>query len=176
MGILDFLGFKHDTQENGYSDVESIRRISDQLNRMPPDQARYLAAFAYMLGRVANADRVISEQESATMEKIVAERGRLPAEQAVLVVELAKRQNRLFGHVEDFLVSREFNEIANRDQKLELLDCLFSVSASDEGISNAEDQEIRQIASELLLEHRDFIDIRLHYRDFLNVLKDERDN
>jgi uncharacterized tellurite resistance protein B-like protein len=173
MGILDFLGLKQDNQEQGHGDVESIRRISDQLNRMAPDQARYLAAFAYMLGRVANADRVISDRESATMEEIVGEKGRLPTEQAVLVVELAKRQNRLFGHIEDFLVSREFNEIADRNQKLDLLDCLFSVSAAEGGISTMEDQEIRQISSELLLEHRDFIDIRLRYRDKLNVLKEE---
>ena len=32
--------------------------------------------------------------------------------------------------------------------------------------------EMRQIARELKLTHKDYIDVRLHYRDHLDVLKD----
>ncbi|MFZ0426850.1 MAG: TerB family tellurite resistance protein [Acidobacteriota bacterium] len=171
MGLLDLLGVKINHHADTGSDVESIRRIARQLEEMPSEQARYIAAFAYLLGRVANADMNVSQAESDAMERIIAEKSHLSHDQAVLAVEMAKRQNRLFGHVEDFLVTREFNELATREQKLDLLDCLFAVSAADGGISTREDGEIRQIASELLLEHRDFIDIRTHYRDFLDVLK-----
>jgi hypothetical protein len=42
-------------------------------------------------------------------------------------------------------------------------------------VSNVEDNEIRQVASELLLEHWDFIAVRLRYRDKLSVLRGGED-
>lgn len=172
MGLLDFLKQSlapaSGTQQD---DVESIRKISRELESMDPVQAKFLAAFAYLLGRVANSDSHISPEEGEAMERIVMDKGHLSQTQAVMTVEISKRQNRLFGHVENFLVSREFNEVASRQQKLDLLDCLFAVCASDRSISSIEDREIRQVASELLLEHRDFIEIRSRYRNYLDVLK-----
>jgi len=97
--------------------------------------------------------------------------GQLPEEQAIMVVQIAKTQNLLFGHTENYLVTRQFNEIADRNQKLDLLSCLFAVSASDQDVSGAEDREIRQVASELKLRHKDFIAVRSSYRDHLSVLK-----
>jgi uncharacterized tellurite resistance protein B-like protein len=84
---------------------------------------------------------------------------------------MAKTQNLLFGATEDYLVSKEFGRIATREEKTALLHCLFAVSASDESVSSAEDQTIRQIADELGLEHADFIAVRSNYREHLAVLK-----
>lgn len=177
MSILRFLGLSPNREIGSQQDqdVESIRKISQQLAEMEPERARYVAAFAYLLGRVAHADREISHDEEQEMERIVMEKGHLPKEQAVMIVEIAKRQNKLFGHVENFLVTREFNHLASREMKMDLLNCLFAVSSSDESVSTVEDSEIRQIASELLLEHSDFIEVRSQYRGFLDVLKDSRD-
>ncbi|HUG42738.1 MAG TPA: TerB family tellurite resistance protein [Acidobacteriota bacterium] len=172
MSLLRFLGLTGPSQQNEErAGVESLRRISKELDQLDPEKARYLAAFAYLLGRVAHADMKVTPEETDAMEKIVMKKGDLPHEQAALVVEIAKRQNQLFGHVENFLVTREFRRIASRQQKLLLLDCLFAVSASDKLISTLEDREIRQIASELKLEHSDFIAVRSRYRDHLAVLK-----
>ena len=177
MSILRFLGLSsdRDTEAQQNQDVESIRKISQQLAEMEPQRARYVAAFAYLLGRVAHADRDISRDEEEEMERIVMEQGHLPKEQAVMIVEIAKRQNQLFGHVENFLVTREFNQLTSREMKMDLLNCLFAVSSSDESVSTAEDSEIRQITSELLLDHSDFIETRSKYRGFLDVLKDSKD-
>jgi uncharacterized tellurite resistance protein B-like protein len=174
MSLLRFLGLSPDTDSGSQpeQDVESIRKISQQLDEMEPARARYVAAFAYLLGRVAHADKDISVDEAEEMERIVMEKGHLPRDHAVMIVEIAKRQNRLFGHVENFLVTREFNQLASREQRMELLDCLFAVSSSDDSVSNIEDREIRQIASELILDHRDFITVRSRYRDYLDFLKD----
>ncbi|GAB4238851.1 MAG: hypothetical protein Kow00109_13470 [Acidobacteriota bacterium] len=173
MNILKWLGLERPgAEESPASEVESLRRIARKLDALPEDEARYLAAFAYLLGRVARADLEISSQEARQMEDLVAELGGLSREQATLVVEVARQQHRLFGQVDDFLVTRELNRVADRDQKLHILECLFAVAAAEGGISSREDQEIRQIASELLLEHRDFIAVRRRFRDDLNVLKD----
>lgn len=169
MSFLKFLGLET-RQPPGTPETETVRKIADALDRMDPQKARYIAAFAYVLARAARADMQISEMETRAMERIVARRSGLPEEQAVMVVQIAKTQNKLFGATEDFVVTREFNEIATREQKLALLDCLFSVAASENMISMEEDNVIRQIASELRLDHRDFIALRSRYRDQLSVL------
>ena len=108
------------------------------------------------------------------MESLVRDRAGLPEEQAVLVVQMAKSQSRLFGGTENFLVTREFARQATNEQKRALLQCLFAVSAADESISTAEDNEIRRISRELRLGHDDFIEARSAFRDYLAVLKDNR--
>jgi uncharacterized tellurite resistance protein B-like protein len=153
-------------------ETDTVRKIVDALDRLDPERARFIAAFAYILSRVANADMNISAQEIAAMERIVMERAKLPEEQAVIVVQMAKTQNLLFGGTENYLVTREFNRIAGHDQKIALLDCLFAVSSADRSIVSAEDTEIRKIASELDLSHSEFIEIKSRYREFLEVLKD----
>jgi uncharacterized tellurite resistance protein B-like protein len=152
-------------------ETDTVRRIVEALDRMDPEQARYIAAFAYILGRVANADQHVSDEELHMMESIVMSLAKLPEEQAILVVQMAKQRNQIFGATENFLVTREFNRFAEREQKMNLLHCLFAVSAAHEEISVAEDNEIRQIASELGLEHREFIAVRSSFRDRLAVLK-----
>ena len=171
MSILKFLGLGGTPEKPGPGDTDTVRRIAAELDRLEPDRARYIAAFAYILGRVAIADREISAAETRAMERIVAERGGLPEAQAVMVVQMAKSQNVLFGGTEDFLVAREFGRMASYDQKLALLECLFIVSATDETITLAEDQEIARVALELKIEHADVVRARLARREYLSVLR-----
>jgi len=84
---------------------------------------------------------------------------------------MAKTQAILFGGTENYLVTREFNRLATREEKLALLRCLFAVSASDDSISVMEDNEIRRIADELRLTHEDFIAARSEFRKYLSVLR-----
>ena len=171
MSILKYLGLGGAPEKRGAGDTDTVRRIAAELDRLDPDRARYIAAFAYILGRVAIADREITAAETQAMEHIVAERGALPEAQAVMVVQMAKSQNVLFGGTEDFLVAREFGRMASYDQKLALLDCLFIVSVTDETITLAEEQEIARVALELKIEHADVVRARLARREYLSVLR-----
>ena len=172
MSIMEFFGFKPETDAaSSAADTKTVRRIVEQLDHMEPERARYVAAFAYILSRVARADLHVSNEETQAMERIVMEHGKLSEEQALIVVQMAKNQNLLFGGTENFLVTRQMSRIATRAQKLALLDCLFAVSAADDSISTAEDSVIRQIATELQLEHAEFISVRTRFRDQLAVLK-----
>ncbi len=172
MSILEFFGFKPLVDAgSSAADTKTVRDIVEKLDHMEPERARYVAALAYILSRVARADLHVSNDETLAMERIVMEHGELSEEQAVIVVQMAKSRNLLFGGTENFLVTREMSRVATRAQKFALLDCLFAVSAADDSISTAEDSVIRQIATELLLEHADFIGVRSRYRDSLAVLK-----
>ncbi len=171
--IRDFLGLGKAKAGDRASmaATETVRRIIEELDRLPPEKARHLAAFAYILGRVANADLEVSRDEVRAMERLVMEQGGLPEGQAAIVVQMAKTRSMLFGATENYLVTREFNRIATREEKINLLTCLFAVSASDEFISVVEDNEIRRISRELGLEHKDFIAARLPFKESLGVLK-----
>lgn len=163
--------WKKQGEASGSQETDTVRKIVRALDALEPERARYIAAFAYVLSRVARADLNISEQETAEMERQVVALSGLPEEHAIVVVQIAKTQATLFGGTENFLVTQEFNKMATREQKLALLRCLFAVSAADESISNVEDREIRLIAGELQLSHDDFISARLEYREYLEVLK-----
>jgi uncharacterized tellurite resistance protein B-like protein len=173
MSILKFLGLKRDhfDQAAHSSETDTVRKIVQKLDSLPPDQGRYIAAFAYLLSRVARADLEVSPEETAAMERIVASQGGLSEELAPIVVQMAKSQNLLFGATEDYLVTREFEHMATREQKLALLDCLFAVAAADENITSEEDNVAKQISEELKLSHSDYIAARLRYKQYLAVLK-----
>ncbi len=152
-------------------DTQTVRRIAAELDKLEPQEARFLAGFAYVLSRVAHADLEISPEEVDTMERLVRERGGLSSAQAALVVQIAKAQSSQFGGTEDYVVTRQFRELSTHEQRVGLLRCLFAVAVADDEISNAEDQQIAQIANELGLSQRDVAALRGEHRDQLAVLK-----
>jgi uncharacterized tellurite resistance protein B-like protein len=169
MSLMRFLGLGPGASTAGQP--ETVRRIVAALERMDPDIARHVACFAYVLGRVAGADRGVSTEETGAMERIVVERGGLSPEQAAVVVQIATSQQALAGGTENYLVTRQFTATATREQRLALLDCCMAVAAADADVSIAEDDAVREIASELGLSHADFIAARSAYREYLAVLK-----
>ncbi|MEX1312131.1 MAG: TerB family tellurite resistance protein [Candidatus Sulfomarinibacteraceae bacterium] len=164
-------GREDDSAAQASSDTETVRRIVDELDRLDPDEARYLASFAFVLARVAYSDSEISCDESRRMEEIVRDVGGLTDAQAVLVVQIAKSQQLLKGGTENYLVTREFGRIADREQKERLLHCLFETSAADNSISLVEEDEIKAIAAELKFEHKEFSAIRSKYNRKRSILK-----
>ncbi len=137
-------------------------------------KSRYVACFAYILTRSARADHEVTEAEAREMERIVAAQGGVTPEQAAGVIDVARAQALRSGGTEDFIVTREFNRLATRDQKLALLDSLFAVSGVDQSILTVEDNEIRRVANELTLEHSDYIAVRARYRSHLAVMQDRK--
>ena len=171
MSIRSFLGLSEKPQRSSSAETETVRKVVEALDHLEENRARFIAAFGYILSRVANADMNISPEETRAMERNVMEYGHLAEEHAIIVVQMAKTRNQLFGATENFLVTREFNRIATRDQKLALLDCLFAVSAAEDDISSMEDTEIRQIASELGFSLGELSAIRAGYADKRAILK-----
>ena len=105
------------------------------------------------------------------MKIIVNGLGHIPADQVELVVDIAKNQVKLFGGTENFLVSRRFREISTEEQRIELLDCVFAVSAADKSITVVEEGQARQISKELGLSHDKFILARSSYLEHLAAVK-----
>lgn len=166
------MAFKRGKSRKGdVGDTETVRRIAARLEQLPPELRTYVASFAYVLARVANADLRIDESESLTMERVVADTSGLGPAEAALVVEIAKSQARLSGGTENYTVTREFRSVSTREQRLQLLDCLYAVAAADDTVTTLESAEIAAIADELGLTQQDVAAVRSTYRDKLGVLK-----
>lgn len=144
-----------------------LRDLVETLEHLEPTRARHLARFAYLLGRVAHADSHISPEETRAMEVVVVEEGALTADQAIVVVGLAKSSNLLFGGTADFQVAQEFAEAATYDEKLALARCLFRVAATDAKISMAEESEIHRIANQLKIQPKDLTSLRVAHARYL---------
>jgi Tellurite resistance protein TerB len=138
--ILRWLGIDKQAVE-----PEVLDSVAAILDRMDERRARYIAAFAYLLGRVAGADHEIGDEDF-----------------------------RRFGGTHNLIVAREFASLATPDERLALLRCLFAVSAADLSVNVGEDNEIRRISQELKIEHADFIRARAEVREHLAVLRRTR--
>ena len=170
--LLQFIGLGSDARDPETRDTEAVRRISAELDKLDPEEARYLACFAYVLARIAHADLAISQEEIREMERLIQEFSSLRPAQAALVVQMAKTQTITLGATENYLVTRQFRKLSERDQRLELLHCLFAVAAADQSISEIENAEVTQIATELGLTGPEVAAARAEFREHLAVLKD----
>ena len=160
-----------DDVEDEKRDTATVRRIARQLDALPEKEARFLAAFAYVLARVARADLEISREETDQMIQLVRECSTLSEAQALLVVQTAKTAATTLAGTENYLVTRQFKEMSNRAQRVDMLRCLFAVAAADKNISVVENTEITQIGQELGFTSQEIASVRGAYRDQLSVLK-----
>src|SRR5688572_13140856 len=116
MAFWDWLGLGGEKADSG----NHLEEIETVLAAVTPERARYLACFAYILTRPARADHQVTDDEAAQMRAIMVEQDGVTSDQASAIVEAARTAAKQAGGTEDFLVTREFERIATRDQKLHL--------------------------------------------------------
>jgi uncharacterized tellurite resistance protein B-like protein len=168
--ILRKLGIEVDVDE-GRSGVEALTALEDALSHMPAEDARRVAAFAYLLSRVAHADHDVTPPEREAMERLLIDRAHLPPDRAALVIGLATNQLVHMRGTQDYVVSREVASRTSVEEKRALIDGLFAVCAADGLITTVEDNDVCRVASEIDLERQDVAEIRNRYRGSLAVLK-----
>ena len=152
-------------------DTESIRRISAELEALPIESRRFIAGYAYVLARVAHADLDVSEPELAFMEHAVVEVGHLSEAQAVLVVEMARNMNEIYGATDDYVVTREFAQHTTVEQREDLLRTAFAMGAADNSITAPESAELNEVGKELGFRADEVDTIRVEFSDQLASLQ-----
>jgi uncharacterized tellurite resistance protein B-like protein len=150
------------------AETEAVRHIVARLEALPPDTARLLAGMAYVLARAAYADLDISAVETAAMEQELTGAG-LDQSQAVLVVEMAKLQEKTSGETSDYLVTREFREHSTPEQRLALLRACYHIAAADDAITAMENSTLVEIASELDLTREESAQVRADFADKISA-------
>jgi len=159
------------SSEDAASETAAIRQIVARLEAMAPERARFLAGFAYVMSRAAQADLEISDAETQRMEAALVEQGGLDEAQAVLVVEMAKLESRRNGATADYLVTREFARLATLEEKLAVLRCCFLVSAADTSISAEEASVVNQIARELHVDPHQLNRVRREFVEQMSAIQ-----
>jgi uncharacterized tellurite resistance protein B-like protein len=170
VGWLDWLQVGGSAGADDGTRTEVVERIARALDGLAPDRARFVAAFAYHLGRIAHADHQLTDAERGVMRTLIARESDLPPDQVDVVVDLVVHESYVFRGTEDYRVMREFDEVATPEQKVALIRCLFAVSAADSRVVTREDNEIRRIAVALKVSHEDFVAARATVREHLAVL------
>ena len=150
---------------------QALRRIAAQLDGLEAQQARYLAAFAYVLARVARADLEVSGAERERIAELLSLHSGFDASRAALVAELAGALQAERGGTDNYVVTRRFRELSTREQRIELLDALFAVAAADQSISETESTEIVKIGAELGFAREEIAALRSRFRAQLAVLR-----
>jgi tellurite resistance protein len=172
--ILDLLGLGSSSGEPAPippNESTAVREIITRLEGLDVERARYIVIFAMVLARAARADLEVNEDERWVMIQILREHAGLAEDQAELAVELVAHRNQLFGVTEDYAATKQFNEIATDEHRECMLRCLFAVCAADDSISLVEEEEVRQIASELGLTHEHYVEARQAFREKREVLR-----
>jgi len=166
--LLRFLGL--DAKGNN-GDGSGVTAIAAELDALEPERARFFAAFACVLARVAGADLRIEPAEVEAMEGTLVNVAEIPSEEAALVVRIASAHMEKLGGSDNFLVTREFRALSDREQRIRLLHCLFAVAAADDIITGDESNEIMNIATELGLSHSEAIGVRTRFKDKLGEFR-----
>lgn len=170
--IAEALGLKTSAMTTGDDqDSMAVRAIAERLDGVPSERARLIAALAMVLARAARADLEASRSEMALIAATLQEYAGLSADQADLVTEMVSHRNQLFGVTEDYLATREFRRLATARELECILTCLFAVCAADDSISLVEEEEVRQVASELGISHEEYVAARSAFREKREVLK-----
>jgi len=155
-------------------ETDSVRRIAERLAALPPDRARFTAAFAYLLAHVAHVNPHSSDAEAGEMTRLVAETGGLTVENARLVVDLASTRAERFGATEDYLVTREFKAISTPEDRERLLHCCLLVAAADDVVDAEEAWLVNRLAEELDVDRVRLNAIRAEFEDRIGGLQELR--
>jgi uncharacterized tellurite resistance protein B-like protein len=170
LSLLRFLGIggKLDAREK---EPASLVEISAQLDALPAEEARFVAAFSYLLARIAGVDLLTDDSERDAMARRLETFAEIDAERAVLLATTAIQTAATHQASDDHLVARAFREMSGESERIRLLRCLYAVAAADENISGAEDNEIFEVANAIGVRRLDVIALRSEFKEHLGSMK-----
>jgi uncharacterized tellurite resistance protein B-like protein len=139
----------------------------EALEGLEPKRARFFAAFAYVLARVAGADLRVEAEETESMVATLAELTAISEDEARLAVRIASSRMDDLEATHNYLVTREFGKLSDTAEKIQLIECLYAVAAADGTITGDESNEVAGIAEEIGLSRPDAVALRSRFRDKL---------
>ena len=128
-------------------------------SNIPEDKLRKLSLASGLMARVAYVDDKVAAGEREGIQNALLKNWGLTQSEASFVTEIALSE--FAKGMDNYRLSRQFFESTTEDERVNFLDVLFAVAASDGEISYYETEEIRQIAKGLLLSHDQFINAKL---------------
>lgn len=142
-----------------FYDVKRALAAESDSPQLTDADLRKLSLAGGLLARVAYADQQVSGDENqAIIAALQAHWGVSPAEAAIVA---AAAEANIQADLDYYRLTRAFFEATSEDERVRFLDVLFAITTSDGAATFEEVEEIRQIASGLLLTHQQFIEAKL---------------
>lgn len=170
MSLLRFLGIGGKS-EGRASEPASLAEIGAQLDSLPAEESRFVAAFSYLLARVAGADLRTDDTERNAMAQRLEVFAEIDADRAALLAKTAIEAAATHSASDDHLVARAFRDMSGPAERLRLLRCLYAVAAADEHISTIEDNEIFAVAAAIGVGRLDVVALRAEWKEHLGSRK-----
>jgi uncharacterized tellurite resistance protein B-like protein len=126
---------------------------------LPEEEMRKLSLAGGLMTRVAHVDREVTSEEFAAIVDALQKGWGLTRESGAFVAEVAV--SALSAGLDFYRLTRDFFTSTTEAERVQFLDALFAVAASDGKVTHQETEEIRIIARGLKLTHKQFINSKL---------------
>lgn len=170
MSLLRFLGLGGSSNWRE-SEPASLAEIAAQLDALPAEEARFVAAFSYLLARIAGADLRTDDAERDAIAHHLMTFAEIDAERARLLADTAIRAAATYSPSDDHLVARAFRDMTEEPERIRLLRCLYAVAAADENVSTQEDNEIFEVARAIGVRRTSVVAVRLEFKEYIGAMK-----
>ena len=118
-----------------------------------------------LLTKVAFADEYLDPQEEKIIREILSDFFSIETEE---INKLFKDSNQLLEKSTDiFSFGQLLNQQFTKEDKIDLIGCIFEVAFADGELHHLENNTIKQIAHILNIEHKDLITVKMEIKHFL---------
>ena len=118
-----------------------------------------------LLTKVAFADEYLDPQEEKIIREILTDFFSIQTEE---INKLFKDSNQLLEKSTDiFSFGQLLNQHFTKEDKIDLIGCIFEVAFADGELHHLENHTIKQIAHILNIEHKDLITVKMEIKHFL---------
>ena len=118
-----------------------------------------------LLTKVAFADEYLDPKEELVIREILADFFSIEAEE---INKLFKDSNQLLEKSTDiFSFGQLLNQHFTKEDKIDLIGCIFEVAFADGELHHLENHTIKKIAHILNIEHKDLITVKMGIKHFL---------
>lgn len=159
------------TQEKARDLGSLFAELDELLVGQSERNVKFIAGLAGLLGRIAISDNHFSDEEHQEVERILREKFQLDEKLYASLLSIVSRHLNDLKGIEDFRYLQLINETCSKQEKLDVLYCLFAVASVDNSIVFEEDKEISLVAKGLNVTQRDYAEVRISFCEALEVLK-----
>jgi len=118
-----------------------------------------------LLTKVAFADEYLDPQEEKIIREILTDFFSIQTEE---INKLFKDSNQILEQSTDiFSFGQLLNQHFTKEDKIDLIGCIFEVAFADGELHHLENNTIKQIAHILNIEHKDLITVKMEIKHFL---------
>jgi uncharacterized tellurite resistance protein B-like protein len=157
------------TPAPGAADLHAA--IREHLPQADAETVRVVTAIAGLIGAVAYADRNYTPEEEAQLRSELGRIHGMTDHGIDAVCSLLRLHIVEVATVQVPRYARELRELADLELRLEVLELLVDVAASDGVITQQETNVLRQLATSLGLTQQDYNSAQARHRDKLSALK-----